>query len=441
MYKKFLLIGSGSFIAEIKGVLSSLALEVEIANAYSEIAPKLGKVEIAVFDQDSYPANPRLVKSILNLFARSKKDFVVLSREKSTSAVLAAREAGAADYVLKPYNTREVNLRLSAILNKKRRIACIGGGTGLFNLLLGIKGLPGILPISIVSTTDDGGSSGRLRDSFGILPPGDIRRSLVALSNAPAIMNKIIQYRFSKGEGFKGHSFGNLLLTVLNDIEGSMSNAVRGVGDILNLNGIVYPIASTDSVLYAKLEDGSIIKGEANISLCKDRSPELRIKECWHKPLPKCDINAYSAIINSDIVTIGPGDLYTSIITNLLIEDICEAIVKSRAKKIYICNLMTKPGETSGYDAFDHIREILRYLKKDCLDYIILADNRKLRREPLLRYAKKGQFPVQAGDLSRIRKITRAKVIVADLSHEQELIRHDSQKIRDQIAKIIKGRS
>jgi len=441
MYKKFLLIGSGPFVEEIKKALSSLALEVEVANVYAEIAPRLKKAEIVVFDQDSYSSSSRMVKSILRIIVLSKKDFVILSRKKSTLAVLSAKKAGAADYILKPYNIREVNLRLSAILNQKKRIACIGGGTGLFNLLMGIKSLPAILPISIVSTTDDGGSSGRLRDSFGVLPPGDIRRSLVALSNAPEIMNKIIQYRFSKGACFSGHSFGNLLLTVLNDIEGSMAGAVRGVGDILNINGIVYPIASTESVLCAEFEDGTIVKGEHNIDLCKNRAPELRIKKCWHKPVPKCDINAYSAIINSDFVTIGPGDLYTSVITNLLIKNIREAIVKSRAKKIYICNLMTKPGETFGYGAFDHIKEILRYLKRDCLDYIILADSRKLRKDALARYAKKKQFPVGIGDLAKIRKLTKADIIIADLAHEQELIRHDSQKIRDQIGRIIKGRT
>jgi uncharacterized cofD-like protein len=440
MYNKFLLIGSGLFINEIKAALSSLALEVEVANVYNEITPRLKKAEIVVFDKDSYFSNSRLIKSILNLLTRSKKDFVVLSRKKSISSVLDARQAGAADYILKPYNVREVNLRLSAILNKKKRISCIGGGTGLFNLLSGIKTLSAVLPISIVSTSDDGGSSGRLRDSFGVLPPGDIRRSLVALSNAPEIMNKIIQYRFSKGACFSGHSFGNLLLTVLNDIEGSMAGAVRGVGDILNINGIVYPIASTESVLYVELEDGTIVKGEHNIDLCKNRSCELRVKKCWHKPVPRCDINAYSAIINSDFVTIGPGDLYTSVITNLLIKDIREALIKSRAKKIYVCNLMTKPGETFGYGAFDHIAEILRYLKQDCLDYVILADSRKLRKDALARYAKKGQFPVQIGDLTKIRKLTKAGIIIADLAHEQELIRHDSLKISSQIAKIIKGR-
>ena len=437
MYKKILIIGSEPFVEEVKTALSSLAIEIEIANVYGEISERLGRTDIAILDSDSFVLNPRLVKSILVLLRRSNKNFLIFSRKKTTTAVLSTLASGAADYILKPFNIREVNLKLSAVLNKKKRISCIGGGTGLFHLLLGIKSLPAVLPISIVNTSDDGGSSGKLQDSFGILPPGDIRRSLVALSNAPEIMNKIIQYRFSKGDGFKGHSFGNLLLTVLNEIEGSMSSAVRGVGDILNINGIVYPIASTESTLYALLEDGSVVKGESNIDLCRNRAPELHIKKCWHKPLPKCDINAYSAIINSDIVTLGPGDLYTSVITNLLIKDIREAIVKSRAKKIYICNLMTKPGETFGYSAFDHIVEILRYLKKDCLDYIILSDNSGLQKQALNRYAKKNQFPVKIGDLAKIRKITKAEIIVADLSHEKELIRHDSQKLKNQIAKII----
>ena len=438
MNKRFLLIGSEVFIDEIKSALSGLAQEIETANVYREIAARLKKADIIVFDRDSYSSRPAVVKNIITLIRRARKHFVVISKEKTVSAVLNARSNGACDYILKPYNTRELNLKFSAVLNNKTKISCIGGGTGLFNLLLGIKSLPAILPISVVSTVDDGGSSGRLRNSFGILPPGDIRRSLVALSNAPEIMNKLIQYRFKKGEGFKGHNFGNLFLTVLNDIEGSMSDAVKGMGDILNINGIVYPVASTESTLYAKFEDGTIIKGESNIDLGKGRSLELRIKKCWHDPEPKCDINAYSAIINSDIITIGPGDLYTSVITNLLIKDVRQAIIKSKAKKIYICNLMSKPGETFGFDAFDHISEVLRYLKEDCLDYIILAENKKLSRDALARYAKKYQFPVEAGSLARLKKLTKAHIVMADVAHERELIRHDGEKIKTEIAKIIK---
>lgn len=440
MYKRFLLIGSGSFVNEVKNVLSSLALEVEITNNYKEILPKLknSHCDIILFDKDSYSLNTAAAKKLLNVFRHSRIPFVLFSGKRDHQAVLEAKAAGASDYIFKSYNTREINLKLSAILNKKKRIACIGGGTGLFNLLAGIKSLPAILPISIVSTTDDGGSSGKLRDSFGILPPGDIRRSLVALSNAPEIMNKIVQYRFHKGGRFGGHSFGNLLLTVLNQIKGSMSDAVRGVGDILNINGIVYPVTTTDSKLCALFENGTVIKGESNIDLGKGRSSKLRIKKCWHEPEAKCDSNAYSAIINCDLLTIGPGDLYTSVITNLLIKDIRYAILKTKAKKIYICNLMTKPGETYGYDALDHIREVLKYLKKDCLDYIIIADYRGLSKKALNTYARKGQFPVKIGDIAKIKKITKAKIIIADLSHETELIRHNSIKLRDEIAKIIK---
>lgn len=441
MYNRFLLIGSDDFVDEIKSSLSGLALEIEIANVYSEIPARLKKSELAIFDKDSYSSDPALAKKIFAILRKSKKYFVVMSKEKTTAAVLRAKNAGASDYILKPYNIRELNLKLSAILNNKTRISCIGGGTGLFNLLLGIKSLPAILPISIVSTSDDGGSSGKLRDCFGILPPGDIRRSLVALSNAPEIMNKLVQYRFCKGKGLKGHNFGNLFLAVLNDIEGSMSDAVKGMGDILNINGIVYPVASSEATLFAKFQDGTIIKGESNIDLGKGRSTQLHIKKCWHSPQSRCDVNAYAAIINSDIITLGPGDLYTSIITNFLIKDIREAISKSEAKKVYICNLMTKPGETFGFDAFDHIKEILRYLKEDCLDYIIVSDNKNLPESSLCKYAQKNQFPVEIKNLAKIKKITKANIIVADLAHERELIRHDNIKIKNEIAKIIKRRA
>lgn len=439
MYKKFLLIGSGNFVNEIKNTLQPLALEVAIANKYSEISPKLKNINIALFDRDSYSPDPATVKNIFKLLTRSKIPFVAFSHKKNFSDVLEAQDAGASDYILKPYNLRELNLRLSAILNNKKRIACIGGGTGLFNLLMGIKNLPAILPVSIVSTTDDGGSSGRLRESFGMLPPGDIRRSLVALSNAPQIMNEIMTYRFRKANCFKGHNFGNLLLTVLNDITGSMSDAVKTLSDILNINGIVLPVSSTESTLCALFEGGRTIKGESNIDLGRGRPASLHIKDCWHEPESKGDMSAYSAIINSDIVTIGPGDLFTSVITNLLIKDIREAITKTRAEKVYICNLMTKPGETTNYDAFDHIKDILKYLKEDCLDYIVISDNERLSMDSMLRYSRKKQFPVKVGDVKSIRKITKAKIIIADVAHETELIRHDNDKMRNVMAGIIKS--
>ena len=435
MYKKFLLIGSGNFVNEIKPALSGLAFKIKIANAHRDICSKLkGKdIDLVILDDDS-------AKFTLPILQKSNIKFVILSSKRSVRAISCARKVGASDYILKPYNTRELNLRLSAVMNDKTRVSCIGGGTGLFNLLMGLKNISGLIPSSIVSMTDDGGSSGRLRESFGILPPGDVRRSLVALSNAPEVMNEIMTYRFDRGSCFIGHNLGNLLLTALEKIKGSMSDAVSSLGDVLNIQGIVYPISPTKSKLCALFEDGTIIKGESNIDLCKKRSPELRIKRCWHEPESKCSIGAYASIVNSDFIIMGPGDLFTSVITNLLVKNIREAITETSAKKIYICNLMTKPGETSNFDALDHIREMLKYLKEDCLDYIVISDNNKFSRDSMLRYSKKGQFPVEIGDMREIRKITKAKIVVADVAHERELIRHDSERLKDVIMDIIRKR-
>ena len=436
MYKKFLLIGAMGFIDRIKPGLAGLALEIDIANMPQEIRPRLRrkKFDIILFDADSYP-HP---SAALGLLRRSRTDFVIFSSKKTTEAVLSAKKAGASDYMITPYNLRELNLRLGAILNKKTRISCIGGGTGLFNLLMGLKELPDVLATSIVSMTDDGGSSGRLRESFGVLPPGDVRRSLVALSNAPQVMNEIMTYRFKKANCFIGHNFGNLLLTVLNDITGSMPGAIRTLSDILNIRGIVLPVSTTKSTLCALLEDGRIVRGESNIDLCRGRSHELRIKRCWHEPDSKADVDAFSSIINADTVVIGPGDLYTSVITNFLIKDIRGAVTAAKAEKVYVCNLMTKPGETSGFGAADHVREVLKYLKEDCLDYVIISDNNKLSMDAVLKYSKKGQAPVETGSRSNLRKLTGAKIMIADVSHETELIRHDSRKLAAVMSGIIK---
>ncbi|MDP3791746.1 MAG: uridine diphosphate-N-acetylglucosamine-binding protein YvcK [Candidatus Omnitrophota bacterium] len=440
MYKKFLLIGSENFVDEIKPALSELALEIEIAQDYQEIVSVLRKksIDIVLFDADHYPLKSSSLQKIFKLLKQSKKEFVVFSGIKNISTVLKAGEIGSSDYILKPYNFRELSLRLTAILNHRKKIVCLGGGTGLFNLLMGLKNLPDVLPISVVSTTDDGGSSGKLRESFGVLPPGDVRRSLVALSTAPEAMNDIMTYRFTEGGCFVGHSLGNLLLTALTKIKGSMSLAVSGLSDILNIQGIVLPVAITKSKLCALFEDGTVIKGESNIDLGKGRPPDLRIKKCWHEPPPKCNPNSFASIINADIVIMGPGDLYTSVITNLLIGDIRQAVTGTKSKKFYICNIMTKPGETSDFTALDHIKEIVKYLKQDCLDYVIISDNSSLSKGALLRYSRKKQFPVQVGDISEIKRITNAKIIIADVAHETELIRHDNQKIADCLIKIIR---
>jgi uncharacterized cofD-like protein len=264
-----------------------------------------------------------------------------------------------------------------------------------------------------------------------------VRKSLVALSNAPALMNQVLQYRFKAGgKSFIGHNFGNIFLVALSEIKGSMKEGIKSLSDILNIQGIVVPVTTADISLNARFEDNTVIRGESRIDLGKGRSPRLRIKDIWHEPKAKCNIDAYASIIYSDVVIIGPGDLFTSVITNLIVEDMREAIAKTDAKKIYICNLMTKPGETPGYDAFEHIKDIIKYLKGDYLDYVVMS-NTKLSRNVLDLYARKGQSKVSVGTLKRMHGITRAKIVLADVGHGTDLVRHDNQKIKGVIEKIL----
>lgn len=436
---KLLTIGDEAFQKEIAGILFRLSVDTECAQGEEEIRKKLkwDDIDVVVFDYDRFyspDAEKRL--ALVRTLANSHRPFLVVSSLRDPAAIAEAKAEGATDYILRPYNQREFILRFNALVQRKVRVACIGGGTGLFNLLLGLKTIPDVLLTSIVSMSDDGGSSGKISQTFGILPPGDIRRSLVALSNAPELMNQIMQHRFEKQGEFQGHSFGNIFLTVLAEVKGSMSEAVRALSDILNIQGIVLPAASTLTSLVARFEGGTVVKGESKIDLGAGRAPELRVEALWHEPAPECDADAYSSILNADVVTIGPGDLFTSVITNLVIKNLGEAIVKTKAKKIYICNLMTKPGETSSFKAVDHVREITKYLGKDCLDAVLLS-NTVVSKESSGEYARKGQSLVDPGDAAEWKKVTKAEVVAADIGNETELVRHDSQKLKNEIWKII----
>lgn len=440
MNKRLLLVGTSKFGNEIKPLARGIALEISLISHNELSSQKFYRkdADLIIVERDSSISLTTWTK-LLQVLKTSKIKYIVYSSRKAKEEIDLATQAGATDVMLKPISHGEFKLRLEALFNSKNRISCLGGGTGLFNLLRGLKDLDDVLLTSIVSTSDDGASSGRLKTMFGILPPGDIRRSLVALSTAPQLMNDVMQYRFQSGRGLRGHSFGNLFLTALTNIKGNMSDAVRGLGDLLNINGVVFPIATTNTTLCAKFENGKIVCGESKIDLCKGRKGNLKIIRCWHDPKPVCDINAYAAILNSDFVTIGPGDLFTSVITNLLIEDVRKAVVKTSAKKIYICNLMTKPGETYGYTATDHVKEILKYLKEDALDYVIIPNMKHLSRKAAEQYAKKGQYPVVDGEMAILRKLTKAKIIMANVAHQIELVRHDAQKISGEIEKIIKS--
>ncbi len=436
---KLLIIGEREFQQHVGGLLARLFFDIDTAVDEEAIKYKLkwDDIDLVAVDDDLFYSTDRPKHlEVMKALKESKRDYVIVSSQKDFPSILEAKKNGAADYIIRPYNQREFILRFNAVAQKKTRVACLGGGTGLFTLLLGLKTIPDVLLTSIVTMSDDGGSSGKISQDFGILPPGDIRRSLVALSNAPELMSKIMQHRFEKRGEFQGHSFGNIFLTVLAEVTGSMSEAVRALSDILNIQGIVLPASLTQTQLVARFEDGTVVKGESNIDLGIGRRLDLRIEDLWHEPEAQGDQDAYSSVINADVVTLGPGDLFTSITANLAIRDIRDALQKTPAKKIYICNLMTKPGETSKFKAVDHLREIIKYLGGDSLDFVLLSNSR-LSNEAITEYAKKNQSPVVPGDVNEIRKLTKAQVIAADIGNETELVRHDSLKLKGEIQKII----
>jgi uncharacterized cofD-like protein len=439
MRKHVLICGNRKSIQYLAQVLSPLLLEIEMVDNLSDLfrniearPPLLMVLRLGKKDRIHDAICPRL----RSLASKTKMPMMVVAEKRDTALALQAKRLGVSRTIFEPYNVREWIVSVNALLFKKKHFACLGGGTGLYHLLFGLKTVPNLLLTSIVSMSDDGGSSGRIRISHGILPPGDIRRSLVALSSAPKLMNQVIQHRFQKGDGFRGHSFGNLFLTALAEIKGSMPEAIRALGDILNIEGIVLPVTSTLTDLEATFEDGTVICGESKIDLASGRDPNLRIVDLRHRPKAVHNPDAYAALLDADFVTIGPGDLFTSVIANLNIKGIREALSKTRAKKIYFCNLMTKPGETARYTAFDHVREIIKYLGGDYLDYVFLS-NTRLSPKAVSAYARKKQDPVLAEGLSQIRKITKAQLLVADLGYREELVRHDSEKIRFEIERLL----
>src|SRR5882724_1765528 len=242
------------------------------------------------------------------------------------------------------------------------RIVSIGGGTGLSALLSGLKKYTqpfgsAVDVTAIVTVTDDGGSSGRLRREFEVLPPGDIRNCMVALSEDEALLSKLFQYRFSGGKGLKGHSFGNLFLTALTNLTGDFAQAVKVSSEVLASLGRIYPATQSNVILEAELENGRIVVGESKISKSRSHIKWIRLKPRICKPLPE----TLEAIERADLITFGPGSLFTSVIPNVLVQGIPQAIRRSRALRAYFVNLMWQPGETIGFRASDHVDAIHRH--------------------------------------------------------------------------------
>jgi len=313
-------------------------------------------------------------------------------------------------------------------LSRGPRIVTIGGGTGLSVLLTGLKEYTSN-NTAIVTVADDGGSSGRLRQEFDILPPGDIRNCLVALADAPTLMQDLFQFRFETSSELSGHSFGNLFITVMTRLTGDFEKAIKETSKVLALRGQVIPSTLNNVVLVAQHEDGSTTVGEDKIP--KAHRPINRVSLEPAKPAATPD--ALKAIEEAGLIILGPGSLYTSIIPNLLIKEITEAVVKSEAIKVYVCNVMTQPGETDGYSASDHIRVLISHSHPRLIDYCIVNTG-EIPIEILKRYAQENSCPV-INDRKRIENMGY-RVIEDDFGIvEKDVIRHDPIKL----TKIILG--
>ncbi len=308
------------------------------------------------------------------------------------------------------------------------RIVSIGGGTGLSTLLHGLKAyaLPGGSPevdiTAVVTVSDDGGSSGRLRREFDVLPPGDIRNCMVALSEDEALLSRLFQYRFDAGRGLKGHSFGNLFLTALTHVTGDFAEAVKVSSEVLAIAGRIYPSTGSSVALEAVLEDGTVVQGETRISKSTRRIMQVRLKPARRRPLPE----TLKAIERADLITLGPGSLFTSVIPNLLVDGIPEALTRSRAAKAYFVNLMWQPGETMQFRASDHVAAIYDHVREPFLDCAIV-NTAPIRPALRKRYARLAAQPVE-NDIQGLERMG-LKVIAGSLLQKSERVRHDPRAI------------
>jgi len=315
-------------------------------------------------------------------------------------------------------------------LSRGPKIVTVGGGTGLSVLLSGLKEYTSNIT-AIVTVADDGGSSGRLRQQFDILPPGDIRNCLVALADASTLMRDLFQFRFDQSSEFSGHNFGNLFITVMTRLTGDFEKAIKETSKVLALRGQVIPSTLNNVVLVAQHQDGTTTEGE-------DRIPKahLPIDKVYLKArgLSVATPEAIKAIEEAQVIVLGPGSLYTSIIPNLLIKEITDSIVVSGAIKIYVCNAMTQPGETDGYSASDHIKALIRHSHARIFNYSILNTG-EISKDALKRYAQEDSYPV-VNDTKKIESMGY-RIIEDDIIIAKDVVRHDPLKLAKVIISFI----
>jgi uncharacterized cofD-like protein len=326
--------------------------------------------------------------------------------------------------IKKPSNVSEIRdiIYRRKILSTGARVVTIGGGTGTSTLLRGLKTYTSNIT-AIVTVADDGGGSGVLRNDLGILPPGDIRNCMLALAETEPVLEKLLAYRFNEGS-LKGQCFGNLFLAAMNGISDSFEQAVKYMGEVLAITGRIYPVTEDNIFLVAELEDGTQIRGESRIGSHNKTHPG-KIKQVM---LDKASVTpvkqAIDAIYEADVIVLGPGSLYTSIIPNLLVEGVAKAIAESRAIKVYVCNIMTQPGETENYTVADHIEAIYSHVGTPFID-ICIANNGKIKSDILKKYQIDGSNPVYID--SQALKNLGVRLVEKNLVKiHKDLIRHDS---------------
>jgi uncharacterized cofD-like protein len=310
------------------------------------------------------------------------------------------------------------------------RVVAIGGGTGLSMLLRGLKQhvarrrhdlarCPIADLTAIVTVTDDGGSSGRLRREYRILPPGDIRNCLVALSQDETLISRLFQYRFRAGRGLRGHSFGNLFLTALSEVTGDFAEAVRVSGEVLATRGRIFPATIQNVSLRAVMQDGSVVSGETRIARSRKKIRRIELSPRHVRPLPE----VLGAIAQADLILLGPGSLYTSVLPNLLVEGVAEAIEKSAATRVYIANLMTQPGETPNFSLADHVRVLQSQTRRKLVDCVV-ANHTPISMGVARRYRSSHSVPVRV-DLPQLQRLG-VRCVLADLLEEYAVVRHNS---------------
>lgn len=306
--------------------------------------------------------------------------------------------------------------------DKQPRVVVVGGGTGMPVLLRGLKNLP-IDLIAIVTVADDGGSTGRLRDEMAIPAPGDIRNVIAALSDAEPMLVELFQHRFEVGNGLSGHSLGNLLLAAMTSVTGDFYDGIKEISRVLNVKGTIYPISTENLSLHAKMKDGTIVSGESNIPLSNKGIDHVFISPEPVKPFS----HAVQAIVEADLVVIGPGSLYTSIMPNLIVPSVQEALEQTKAKIVYVCNLMTQAGETTGYTASDHVEAINRHIGKGIVDAIVVH-NEPIKDTIKEKYAEENAEPV-IYDTDKLLAFG-LEIIEGDIvNKEHPALRHDTDKI------------